>query len=222
MPARTHLVIASLFLAFLIGWWFVEHGPSPAAAGTDASTVAKPQPQTISQAEIQRQFTAMQQDQQSAAAELARRDAARGLRARAEAKTVEYRKVLQIDFADEWTSFLRDHWQTYKDLRARAAASRDGKTPCTICDGHGLMDSCFLCGSTGMCPTCKGTGKLSLTSDELCPTCLGSGKCYRCAGTGKMVCPFCDDGIVDIHAAPPPNLLPLDMSHGSVPPLRKN
>jgi DnaJ-class molecular chaperone len=151
----------------------------------------------------------MEQDKKTMAGELSRRADDQSRRVQAGAKTREERKFLQVTRADDWAKFLQSHWQRCQVLRAQAAAKPNGQTACTMCDGRGSLDSCFLCAGTGKCPACQGTGKHRPGNSELCPTCVGTGKCYLCAGTGNMICPFCDDGIVDIHAPPPPSLLPL-------------
>jgi hypothetical protein len=210
MQGRAHYIFGGIFLIIVAIWWFAEHEPRPDVPAAVSEAGAANQPQQLSDAEVQRQFAAMEQDKQSVAEELSRRAADQGKRARAGAKTVEYRKVIQANRAPEWTAFIRAHWPTYKSLRSQAAAHHDGQTPCTICDGRGSVESCFLCKSSGKCQTCKGTGKLELSSDELCPSCLGTGKCYLCAGTGKMICPFCEDGRVDIKLPLVPGGLPVE------------
>ena len=54
------------------------------------------------------------------------------------------------------------------------------------------MIECPNCAGTGVCSTCKGTGKDS--DGKECKLCWGDGKCsekapngYRCHGTGKIV-----------------------------------
>jgi DnaJ-class molecular chaperone len=151
----------------------------------------------------------MERDKQSNAAELSRREANQNKRALAGAKTEEYRKLLQIETSAVWLKLIAAHRSEYNGLRALAATTHNKQTPCTICNGRGSMDSCFLCGSSGKCPTCKGTGKLHFSERELCPTCRGTGECYLCTGTGKMICPFCEDGDVNLHSPLPSTRLPI-------------
>jgi hypothetical protein len=108
----------------------------------------------------------------------------------------------------QWTHLLETHRATYEKLLHAAAAAPRGEVPCTICDGFSYMP-CLLCkGHNRKCVTCGGTGHD--VSDEFCPSCLGTGKCYLCSGSGKMFCPFCNDGMVDTHSHPPRKSPPID------------
>jgi hypothetical protein len=69
------------------------------------------------------------------------------------------------------------------------------------------MRFCVVCGETGKCPTCNGTG--ALRDDSICPTCQGNGKCFHCHGSGHMACPFCEDGAVYAKQPLPPNEIPV-------------
>ncbi len=94
-------------------------------------------------------------------------------------------------------------------LRQQAANLPTGEIRCTLCDGRGTMRSCVLCsGYKGKCVTCNGSGKLSDLED--CPTCLGDGNCFLCAGTRKMTCPFCDDGMMSANRPMPSGRMPID------------
>ena len=96
----------------------------------------------------------------------------------------------------------------YAELRKKAATSPDKlTTPCTICDGQGAFP-CLMCEKNrGKCPECRGDGR---QSGEYCRTCIGDGQCFMCAGTGKMLCVFCDDGLVDLRVPSPPRTIALD------------
>jgi hypothetical protein len=37
---------------------------------------------------------------------------------------------------------------------------------------------------------------------------VGTGKCFRCAGSGKMGCPFCNDGMIEARGPSPPTRMP--------------
>jgi hypothetical protein len=106
-----------------------------------------------------------------------------------------------------WSELISTNWQTYQALRKQAEHSPTGTAHCTICNGAGVMSFCVLCEhNDGKCLTCKGTGKLS--ANEYCPACLGKGKCFLCGGGGRMPCPFCDDGTIDLKLPPPPKMMP--------------
>jgi len=206
MSGRTHAIFVSVVLLLIAWWWFFEREPAALEGSTDTVEVQDGVPAETSGdgGESQRQYA----DRQSGADDLSRRVADKEKRDRAGAQTVEYRKGLQMSRDGDWQRFLNPRKAEYKALRAKAVADPHGTTPCTICNGRGSMDDCFLCGSTGKCPTCKGTGQVS--ADGYCPTCLGSGKCFHCNGTGKLVCPFCDDGDVYAKAPPVPSQLPIN------------
>jgi hypothetical protein len=45
---------------------------------------------------------------------------------------------------------------------------------------------CTHCKGTGLCQTCKGSGRLALQKNKVCTSCYphGSGKCQNCRGLG--------------------------------------
>ena len=132
----------------------------------------------------------------------------RSKRQRAAEKMEDLRKDLQATRSDAWSAVLVTNWTAFKALRQKAAASPNGQTHCTLCDGTGHMHVCVLCHNSGQCPTCGGSGKLG--RDDYCPTCLGKGICYLCRGSKGMTCPFCDDGTIDVKGPMPPGMLPLN------------
>src|SRR6266511_4419195 len=141
--------------------------------------------------------------------ELARQDVERSKRDRAAARMQDAHKDLQYAANEAWSALLTRHWQAFQALREKAAETPDRTTPCNLCDGQGHMQFCILCrDNSGKCVTCAGTGNASL--NEYCPACLGTGKCHLCLGAGKMACPFCDEGVIDLKFALPPNLIPVD------------
>jgi hypothetical protein len=131
------------------------------------------------------------------------------MRQRAAAETPSARELLQRAKSSEWSAILSDNKPAFLILRERAAHSPTGETPCTLCDGAGYMHRCILCrDKKGKCVTCEGQG--TLLSSELCPTCLGNAKCYLCFGTGKMSCPFCNDGMISTRWRMPPDQMPIE------------
>ncbi len=120
----------------------------------------------------------------------------------------DYRQRILSSHQAEWTQFLEDNWQEYLALLAAAKKSNNGKIDCTICEGDTYLDFCFFCSvpSNGKCASCDGHG--TRFGDELCPTCQGNGKCFMCNNSHQMMCPFCEDGAIDIDA-PPPSRTPI-------------
>lgn len=208
MDRRRFLFIASPVILGGLAWWsFAPRGGGDGAAPTSGGEGKPLPPGGLSQDEIRNQFDALEKDKQAYAAELSRKDLERQNRANAAAQTVKYREALQSLKSAPWSQYIAAHLREYQSLRAKAAASPDGRTACTICDGKGKTDFCVLCGSTGKCPTCDGSGRL--LGGDFCPTCQGNGNCYLCKGFKKMACAFCDDGVIDIKAPPPPNQMPI-------------
>ncbi|MBI2517264.1 MAG: hypothetical protein HYV95_10150 [Opitutae bacterium] len=103
----------------------------------------------------------------------------------------------------EWSNLILRHWSQYQNLHAAAGRSPALETPCTICDDS-FLKFCLICDghNDGKCPECHGSGHLP--GGDICPACSDTGKCFMCAGTGKMPCPFCDQrGMVYFDHAPP-------------------
>jgi DnaJ-class molecular chaperone len=120
-----------------------------------------------------------------------------------------YRQDIEMNRRALWTRLISAHTKTFLALRQQAALSPKGEARCTLCDGRGTIDPCVLCADRhGRCVSCNGTGKLKV--DEYCPACLGSGNCFLCAGTRKMTCPFCDDGIITANRPMPSERMPID------------
>ena len=115
---------------------------------------------------------------------------------RAQEKMPASRQELCQSLRIPWSAVLQTNAAKFQQLRALAAASAQGQTPCNICDGLSYMP-CILCPNTdGKCVNCNGGGRTP--SAEYCPACIGSGQCFLCTGAGKMLCPFCDDGMIDL------------------------
>jgi len=141
--------------------------------------------------------------------ELARLEEEQRKRNQAAAGMKPAREHLQFKAQDGWSELLATNSAAFIALRKRAAQSPTGETPCTLCDGGGYQHYCVLCPEAkGKCATCKGSGMFS--AKEYCPTCLGTGKCFLCFGTGKMSCPFCNDGMVSLKWPLPPARLPIN------------
>jgi len=205
MSQRTHFLFAAFLLGILVCWWSWGRSPSPTGPKASAVSAAMNQPAaTVSDAERQRQFDQLEQEKQTYADEISRRDSLREKRQRAGARTEGFRKQLQFSHSDAWAKMIASNAPAYEKMRAAAAIY--GSAPCTLCSGRGTMGFCVLCGNSGRCPSCNGTGQFE---GDFCPACLGSGKCYLCVGKGRMICPFCDDGEVGSKAPLPPQSLPL-------------
>jgi hypothetical protein len=210
MTRRLYL-LAFLLLAVFIIWsasssFQRQETPSladqPAAAG--AGDVFFPRP---SDADREREQINVQKETGAWIRKMEKLEEEKSLRARAESKTDQTRGLLQRDKRDAWTALLATNRQAFLALRDTARRSTNGETACEICDGRGSLTFCVLCThNDGKCPTCGGTGHLSVT--ELCPTCVGSGKCYLCRGSGRMMCPFCNDGLIRRGQPDPPPTLP--------------
>jgi hypothetical protein len=151
-------------------------------------------------------FTADQQQTRARLDGLSKLESQQALRANAEAKHGEEVPLLQARAASSWTALLNSNRTAFLRLAQQAAAAPTHTAHCTLCDGTGMLDFCSLCGNTGNCVRCAGSG---FVMGQYCPACLGSGKCSLCFGTGKMPCPFCDDGIIDAKSVFPPALPPI-------------
>jgi len=151
---------------------------------------------------------AYEKDKQIQAELMTKREEARLKRDQAGEKMKESREYYQYFWQAQWTNVVWPKLEEFNALRSEAAHSDTGSVPCTLCNGRGQMASCVLCANSGKCPGCNGTGKHS--HDQLCPTCLGTGHCFLCGGSGKMTCPFCDDGQVGAHQHDPSNHFPIN------------
>ncbi len=178
--------------------------PEPAPARVDPVVTA-----SIQREVEQTQKAAHERVTQTHVKELARLEAEQRKRHQAAAGMKLAREHLQFKAQDAWSELLATNSVAFMVLRKQAAHSVKGETPCTLCGGRGYQDYCVLCpGSRGKCAACQGTGKLS--KEGYCPACEGSGKCFLCFGHGKMICPFCHNGVISLHWPLPPARLPID------------
>ena len=172
-------------------------GPA-AAAATEASLSHRPA--TAVEQELARQIEERSHQLELQARHLEKLEVAK-------AEMMASRREVQSASYAAWNQVLTANHQHYLELRDEAAKDARGQVPCTICDGYSYM-RCVTCRDhDGKCITCKGTGRIAL--DAYCPSCLGSGKCYLCTGSGKMFCPFCNDGVIETRRPPPSNFPPL-------------
>jgi hypothetical protein len=191
----------------LLGWLaylHVERGAKQ-KAGT-GTTAASPAGNEVQEARAKEQ-TAYEQQTQARIDELAKMETAKRDRDRLAVQGSDARITLQASKSAVWASLITSNWQTFLALRKQAAASPAGTVPCAICDGHGSMDFCVLCGHSGKCVTCKGSGKSSLGED--CATCRGERACFLCFGSGAMPCPFCEGGFITSRGPLPPDQMPV-------------
>ena len=104
-------------------------------------------------------------------------------------------------YRSEWHKLLDEHKPVYHALVAKATLTHNKMIECTICEGDTYLEFCVFCESEGTCRECKGAGHYF--GKERCPPCMGSGNCFICGGRTHMICPFCDDGTVDLALEPP-------------------
>ena len=173
-----------------------------------ARTQVAPAPVAVPTATAVQQAAAEDTAAQARISELSKREAETKQRERAASRAFDSRNNLRAAQQSFWNAVISTNWETFQALRRKAAESPHQETSCTLCDGKGHMHSCVLCRDhPGKCVTCGGTGR---QFDEMCPACLGKGKCYLCFGGGKMICPFCDDGVIGLKTPPPPREMPVN------------
>jgi hypothetical protein len=201
------------FLVFLVLGaclvWFLRAHPScaPLATSELEGSPGAVEP-ALSAADQAAEHAVYEQQTKAWVAKIESLETKKRLRAQADAKMDQTRGWLQRDKRDAWTELISTNREAFLALRDKARHSTNGATACTICDGRGRLAFCILCNhNDGKCVTCGGTGKAS--GEEICPTCLGSGKCYLCMGTGRMTCPFCDDGMIRRNGPQPAQVMPL-------------
>jgi hypothetical protein len=200
---RVFAVVCWALLTAWLGWRSAVSGSHPVNARTlDADAPPPPSEQERTQERAAVEFQNRQQ-----VAELAKFEKAQQKHTDLLVKQRERLMRLQISLANTWSNVLATNLTVYQELRRKAAGSARKATPCTICDGQGMMHFCIVCENSGKCIDCNGKGKTPY--GEPCPACRGKGRCYLCGGAGQMPCVFCDDGLVYSEGVPPPLNLPL-------------
>ena len=202
---RRLLAILCCLLAVWLGWC-VSRGPEQSTQPERNSVAAEA---TNRQAELEqaREQAVVEEQTRQQVVELAKLEREQHEHSELAIKQHERLMRLRASRADAWSQVLTTNWPVYQTLREKALNSREGTSPCTICNGRGSLPFCVVCEGNGKCLDCNGTGKTPF--GERCPTCRGSGKCYLCRGSGKMPCLFCDDGLVYFKGLPPSTKLPL-------------
>ena len=189
---------------FLVGWAaYLLIAPFAAPVQAEA-TAPGPDPEVVAAKAAQR--AAYELETQARIQNLARIENQRNHFSRLTTQGEEIRTELLMAKSAAWSALITTNWQAYQNLRQKAAGLPGERIACTFCDGRGAMDYCLVCGHTKQCVTCNGSGKAAF--NETCPTCRGKGICYFCFGSGKMPCPFCDDGTIYLSMQPPSPQIP--------------
>jgi hypothetical protein len=127
--------------------------------------------------------------------------------ARANLHSLRTRQQAAAEAYPAWTEAVQTNKATYLKLLEEAKHAANGKVVCSICNYTSYIPCAMCKDHDGKCTTCGGTG--SDVGHEFCPSCSGKGKCYLCNGSGKMFCPFCDDGMIRTDWPPPTSFPPL-------------
>ena len=195
MKSYQHLIIAAVTLVLIFTLALTRQSPAPKESpGNSSNASTEPIPAMAREA-LERDAELQRQQTEERVAALNRRETGQERYARAAAQSGESRRFINRSYSSAWKSIIETNRSLYLKLRAKAATSPNGESPCTICDGQSYLAYCITCRAhPGKCPTCQGNGHSA--GDELCPTCLGGGKCFTCSGHSKMLCPYCDDGAI--------------------------
>lgn len=203
----TPFKILGVAIAGALVWAVMGAMRSPEVAHARVSEDSAPESH-LSTEELVAHQAAYDRETQIRVQELTRLQEARTRRDLAAGKMASSRKFLQSAYAARWSTVLTTNWPAFMTLRQQAAHSPTREAPCTICGGTSRLPYCVVCSDPkGQCVSCRGSGRTS--ADEICPTCLGNRKCFLCFGCGEMPCPFCNEGMVDVHLPLPPNLMPI-------------
>lgn len=195
MKSYQHLIIAAVALVLICTLALSRQRPAPKESPDHSNSAAAAPITGMAREALERDAELQRQQTEEHIAALNRREAGQERYARAAAQSGESRRFINRSYAGAWKSVTETNRPLYLKLRAKAATSPNGETPCTICDGQSYLAYCIICRAhPGKCPTCQGHGRTA--GDELCPTCLGGGKCFTCSGHSKMLCPYCDDGAI--------------------------
>lgn len=108
----------------------------------------------------------------------------------------------------EWKDLIDRHLAEFLRLRDEATKSVEGEVTCTLCNDS-YHSGCLFCAkpNNGKCAACQGSGRLP--DLNVCPACSGQGRCFKCAGLGKMPCPFCDQRGTIHRNSPRPSPVPV-------------
>ncbi len=195
MKSYQHLIIAAVALVLICTLALTRQSPAPKESPGNSSNASTAPIPAMAREALERDAELQRQQTEERVAALNRREAGQERYARAAAQSGESRRFINRSYSSAWKSIIETNRSLYLKLRAKAATSPNGETPCTICDGQSYLAYCITCRAhPGKCPTCQGNGHSA--GDELCPTCLGGGKCFTCSGHSKMLCPYCDDGAI--------------------------
>ena len=201
----------SIATACALTFIFIYTQPEPAGRSqpTAESLVARTQKRAALEATRASQFVTHDRQLRERQDQLLAAEADLAAKAQAGRKMIASRQVFQLAKGAAWLQVITTNRPLYLALRTHAARSPGGLTPCTICDGKSYLSGCVMCDQPrGKCPSCKGTGRT--VNKAYCPVCVGSGKCFLCTGVGRMLCPFCDDGMIDVRRAPPATTIPIE------------
>ena len=194
-------------LAFILT--YTQPEPDASQQPTTESLVVQAERQAVLAATRASQFVTHDRQLRERQDQLQAAEADLAAQAQAGRKMIASRQVFQLAKGAAWMQLITTHHPLYLALRQQAAKLPGGVTPCTICDGKSYMSGCVMCDhNDGKCPSCKGTGRTA--NNAYCPVCVGSGKCFGCNGIGRMLCPFCDDGMIDVRRAPPATTIPIE------------
>ena len=191
----------ALLLILCLAWcaWQSNHMPTPdPALSVKARTLPEKAPQDLG---------AYEEERRSGLEALTRMEDEKEKRDLAASKSLDARAKLLADCQDSWAKVMATNQPAFLDLREKAKHSPLEETPCTLCDGKGNMHFCLVCPKNrGVCQACSGLGHNGY--GDLCPACLGKRKCFNCFGSGKMLCPFCNDGTISAKGPLPPARMP--------------
>lgn len=194
----------ALLLIFCLAWYAWQNRNNPAPASNRAASVKARTPQ----ASVPHDAEAYEQEVRAGLEALARMEVEKEKRDLAASKSLTVRTQLQAACQNSWLEVLATNEPAFQALREMAKRSPNEETPCTLCDGKGSIHFCLVCrNSRGICEGCSGAGHSAFGAP--CPACLGTRKCFNCFGSGKMLCPFCNDGTISAKGPLPSRTMPV-------------
>lgn len=207
MTKQFHLFAIGLALVVLLTYLHFGDTPGPVRARVAPVNVEEASDSSL--VEHEKKTSSYQQELQDRLKVLNGMEEAKDRRDLAASQMSGARKLLVSAYRETWSQILRTNWNTFLALRQEAAHDRSGQTHCTLCDGKGFQDYCVLCSENpGKCVSCKATGRT--VNGQTCPTCLGNKQCFLCFGSGRMLCPFCNNGVIEFRRALPSGYMPTD------------